>query len=153
MFFQKQQKKCCVQQRWLTNSTFSHMVTCVACLQSPHYDRNESEPWILFTSIKLFQTCFTLYTIYGRIYVSSNVNKVIKTILDFFIQKQLFKRSQETSFCSYVWKYYYWCGGTTIPLLFACSILCFCLVESLCFCCFQCMQNLFVKKIKSLKLP
>ena len=97
-------------------------------------------------------------------YISSNVNEVIKTILDFFIQKNsflngpkklifvlTFKRSQETSFCSYVWKYYYWCGGTTIPLLFACSVLCFCLVASLCFWCFWCfwcVQNLFVKKNK-----
>ena len=42
-----------VHQRWLTKSTFSNMVTCVACLRSPHYDWNESESWTLFTSIKL----------------------------------------------------------------------------------------------------
>ena len=90
---------------------------------------------------------------------SSNVNEVIKTILDFFIQKNsflngpkklifvlTFKRSQETSFCSYVWKYYYWFSGTTILLLFACSVLCFCLVACLCFWCFWCEQNPFIKK-------
>ena len=33
-------------QRWLTKSTFSHRVTCVACLWF-------SEFWILFTSMKL----------------------------------------------------------------------------------------------------
>ena len=45
------------------------MVTCVTCLRSPGYDRNESETWTLFTSIKRFEACFTLDAIYGRIYV------------------------------------------------------------------------------------
>ena len=27
--------------------------------------------------------------------------------------------------CLYVWKYYYRCSGTTIPLMFPCSVLCF----------------------------
>ena len=99
--------------------------------------------------------------------MNSNVNEVIKTILDFFIQKNSFlnspkklafvrtllyskkyllRRSQETSFCSYIKKYYCWCSGTTIPLLFAYSILWFCLVPSLCFWCLWCVQNFFVKK-------
>ena len=42
-----------VQQRLLTKSTFSHMVTRVACLRSPGYDQNESKYWTLFTSRKL----------------------------------------------------------------------------------------------------
>ena len=87
-------------------------------------------------------------------YRKKNVNEVIKTILDFFVQKITFKPSEETSFCSYVWKYHYWCSGITIALLFACSVLCFCLVASLwfwCYWCFWCVQNLFVKKNKEFK--
>ena len=64
-------------------------------------------------------------------------------------------KTAETNFYSYIQKYYYWCSGTTVPLLFTCSVLCFCLVASLCFWCFWCfwcVQNLSVKK-KSLKLP
>ena len=41
----------------------------VASLRSPRYDRNESEYWTLFTTIKLFQACFTLYAIYRCIYL------------------------------------------------------------------------------------
>ena len=52
-----------VQQRWLTKSTFSHMVTRVACLQSPRCDRNESESWTLFKSIKFLWACVTFYAI------------------------------------------------------------------------------------------
>ena len=44
----------CDQQRWLTKSTFSHMVTRVTCLRCSCYDRNESKSWTLFTSIKHF---------------------------------------------------------------------------------------------------
>ena len=65
--------------------------------------------------------------------------------------KQLLKRSQETSFCSYVWKYFYLCSGATIPLLLACSVLYFCLVASWCFWYFWCVQNLFLKKNKEFK--
>ena len=43
-----------VQQRWVTKSTFSHMVTRVAYLRSPLFDWNESKSWTLFSSIKLF---------------------------------------------------------------------------------------------------
>ena len=46
---------------------------------------------------------------------SSNANEGIKAILDFFIQKKFFIRSHETSFCWYIWRYYYWCGGTSLP--------------------------------------
>ena len=35
--------------------------------------------------------------------------------------------------------------------MFACSVLCFCLVASLCFRCFWCVQYLFVKKNKVVK--
>ena len=67
----------------------------------------------------------------------------------------LFKQSQETSFCSYVWKYYYYFSGTNIT----CSLVAFCAFAWLRLCpfsafgaflCFWSVQNLFIKKkIKS----
>ena len=52
-----------VQQRWVTKSTFSHMVTRVAYLRSPRYDRNESESWTLFRSLFRPALHFPLYTV------------------------------------------------------------------------------------------
>ena len=110
-----------------------------------------------FTEIPfLYQNKFTYchdenynYYIILHLYISSNVNEAIKTILDFFTQKQLFKRSEETSFWLYRSKYYYWRSGNTIPY---CSLVAFCAFTwSLCFWCFWCVQNLFVKENKEFK--
>ena len=68
--------------------------------------------------------------------------------------KKNFKQSQETSFCSHIQKYFHWCSGTTISLLFPCSFLCFCLVASLCFLCFLVLLvqvKSFCKKSKEFK--
>ena len=68
--------------------------------------------------------------------------------------KKNFKQSQETSFCSHIQKYFYWCSGTNISLLLPCSLLCFCLVVSLCFLCFLVLLvqlKSFCKKNKKFK--
>ena len=81
------------------------------------------------------------------------MNEIIKTILDFFIQKFHKHKKAQTSYKQTKDAYKkHLRGKKSLTLLF--EFLCFCLVVSLCFWCFWClwyMRNLFVKKIIEFK--
>ena len=106
---------------------------------------SKGEFFSLFCSLSF--SSFGNYQLNWKCDLSSNINEVIKTILDFFIQKFYRHRStgrlqaNKNKICAYK----YMRRKKSLICLFA--FLFFCLVTSLCYCTFCCVWNLYEKKM------